>query len=114
MGDKVPNCIALFSLEQLDAFPVDTHMSRYLRCNCRDIPRSPRHCAVGGRTGSAGTPVNPRQSCSSTTSPPQPEEFSENPDARAVPSGFEVDGCVMGESSGFGVPHAPVVGHPLP
>ena len=27
VGDKVANCVALFSLEQLDAFPVDTHVA---------------------------------------------------------------------------------------
>ena len=41
VGDKVANCVALFSLEQLDAFPVDVHMSRSLANHYRDIPRSP-------------------------------------------------------------------------
>ena len=40
VGDKVANCIALFSLEQLDAFPVDVHVSRSLVRHYRDIPRS--------------------------------------------------------------------------
>ena len=39
--DKVANCVALFSLEQLDAFPVDVHVSRSLARHYRDIPRSP-------------------------------------------------------------------------
>ena len=30
VGDKVANCASLFSLEQLDAFPVDIHVSRSL------------------------------------------------------------------------------------
>ena len=41
VGDKVANCIALFSLEQLDSFPVDVHVSRSLARHYRDIPRSP-------------------------------------------------------------------------
>ncbi len=40
VGNKVANCIALFSLEQLDAFPVDIHISRSLGRHYRDIPRS--------------------------------------------------------------------------
>ena len=40
VGDKVANCIALFSLEKLDAFPVDVHVSRSLARHYRDIPRS--------------------------------------------------------------------------
>ena len=31
VGDKVANCVALFSLEKLDAFPVDTNIRRALR-----------------------------------------------------------------------------------
>ena len=30
VGDKVVNWVALFSFEQLDAFPVDIHVSRSL------------------------------------------------------------------------------------
>ena len=41
VDDKVSNCVALFSLEQLDAFPVDVHVSRSLALHYRDIPRSP-------------------------------------------------------------------------
>ena len=41
VGDKVANCVALFSLEQLDAFPVDVHVARSLARHYRDIPRSP-------------------------------------------------------------------------
>ena len=41
VGDKVVNCIALFSLEQLDAFPVDIHVSRSLARHYRDVPKSP-------------------------------------------------------------------------
>lgn len=33
--------IALFSLEQPDAFPVDTHVARSLARHYGDIPRSP-------------------------------------------------------------------------
>ena len=40
VGDKVASCIALFSLEQLDAFPVDVHVCRSLGRHYRDIPRS--------------------------------------------------------------------------
>ena len=42
VGDKVANCVALFSLEQLDAFPVDVHVSRSLDRHYRDIPKSPQ------------------------------------------------------------------------
>ena len=35
VGDKVANCVALFSLEKLDAFPVDTNIRRAL---CRTYP----------------------------------------------------------------------------
>ena len=35
VGDKVANCVALFSLEKLDAFPVDTNIRRVL---CRTYP----------------------------------------------------------------------------
>ena len=31
VGDKIANCVALFSLEKLDAFPVDTHIGRNLK-----------------------------------------------------------------------------------
>ena len=41
VGDKVANCVALFSLEQLDSFPVDVHVARSLARHYRDIPRSP-------------------------------------------------------------------------
>ena len=41
VGDKVANCVSLFSLEQLDAFPVDIHVSRPLALHYRDIPISP-------------------------------------------------------------------------
>ena len=41
VGDKVANCVALFSLEQLDAFPVDIHVSRSLARHYRDVPRTP-------------------------------------------------------------------------
>ena len=37
VGDKVANCIALFSLEKPDAFPVDTHISAALE---RHFPRA--------------------------------------------------------------------------
>ena len=40
VGDKVANCIALFSLEQLDAFPGDTHVLRSLARHYRNIPKS--------------------------------------------------------------------------
>ena len=40
VGDKVANCVALFSLDQLDSFPVDVHVSRSLARHYRDIPRS--------------------------------------------------------------------------
>ena len=42
VGDKVANCVALFSLEQIDAFPVDVHVSRSLDRHYRDIPKSPQ------------------------------------------------------------------------
>ena len=42
VGDKVANCVALFSLEQMDAFPVDVHVSRSLHRHYRDIPKSPQ------------------------------------------------------------------------
>ena len=53
VGDKVSNCVALFSLEQLDAFPVDIHVSRSLGRHYRDIPRFPEAlCRWGqGRFG---------------------------------------------------------------
>ena len=41
VGDKVAKCRALFSIEQLDTFPVDTHVSRSLARHYRDIPKSP-------------------------------------------------------------------------
>ena len=31
VGDKVANCVALFSLEKLDAFPIDVHIGRNLQ-----------------------------------------------------------------------------------
>ena len=31
VGDKVANCVALFSLEKLDAFPIDVHIDRNLQ-----------------------------------------------------------------------------------
>ena len=41
IGDKVANCIALFSLEKMDAFPVDTHVREALkRCGCSPPPPS--------------------------------------------------------------------------
>lgn len=41
VGDKVANCVALFSLEKLDAFPVDTHVAAALRRYYQGIPKSP-------------------------------------------------------------------------
>ena len=41
VGDKVANCVALFSLEKLDAFPVDTHVSSALRRCYEEVPKSP-------------------------------------------------------------------------
>ena len=32
VGDKTANCVALFSIEKLDAFPVDTHIYAGLEC----------------------------------------------------------------------------------
>lgn len=32
VGDKVAECICLFALHQLDAFPVDTHIKKVLEC----------------------------------------------------------------------------------
>ena len=40
VGDKVANCVALFALEQLDAFPVDTHVSGAIKRHYREAPRS--------------------------------------------------------------------------
>ncbi len=43
VGPKVSNCTALFSLEQIEAFPVDTHVEEALRCrygHCGDLPRT--------------------------------------------------------------------------
>jgi N-glycosylase/DNA lyase len=31
VGDKVANCVSLFALEKLDAFPVDTHIGHNLQ-----------------------------------------------------------------------------------
>ena len=31
VGDKIANCVALFSLEKLDAFPIDAHIGRNLQ-----------------------------------------------------------------------------------
>lgn len=40
IGDKVADCIALFSLDKMEAFPVDTHVHKALQ-ECRCSPRPP-------------------------------------------------------------------------
>ena len=40
VGDKVANCVALFGLEQLDAFPVDTHVTGAVKHHYREAPKS--------------------------------------------------------------------------
>ena len=42
VGDKVANCVALFSLEKLDAFPVDTHIGHNLQKLYWEEPGYPR------------------------------------------------------------------------
>ena len=41
VGDKVANCVALFSLEKLDAFPIDVHIGRNLQELFREDPGFP-------------------------------------------------------------------------
>ena len=40
MGGKIANCVALFSMEQLDTFPVDIRVSRSLGRHYRDLPKT--------------------------------------------------------------------------
>ncbi len=41
VGDKIANCVALFSLEKLDAFPIDTHIAHNLQKLFREEPGFP-------------------------------------------------------------------------
>ena len=41
IGYKIANCVALFALDKLEAFPVDTHIAKALRCY-HDYPQPRR------------------------------------------------------------------------
>ena len=41
VGPKVANCVALFSLDKLEAFPVDTHIHKALMRLYREVPEFP-------------------------------------------------------------------------